>query len=484
MKKILIILIPLIAGGLLLFAIYSLQSDVILGAPASQATRDLIPDNDSVRYIGTTTPSTKAYLAGYFDELCLTADSCKTAWPSGGASAYDAFTHPVVGESATTTILNMAGFNTTASSTVGGNLHVIGDISLPTSGFIGFTGNTAVGTSNYSLFGSGTLTLLNARSGASIGFRIANADVANFTTTGGFGFGATYYNIDPGQNNMTVEGKLGVGTSSPGTLLSLGGDGTGINFVDNGTSTFQRGINSAGLASSAGLSVSGGNVDLPAGSIGASEVALANLTATDSTLTFSGTYTGATARTIGLNLGNANTWTALQLFSSTATTTFAGGIKPQGFEGSYIDLSGQFRLGTGSATSTLSYSSTNGGELDMATSTIKVGLATAEKLLFGVTVPNPATASSTIILGSKPYAFTLTHILGSINAGTNCIVKLTSNTGAVTNSITLTPISTSTVFALTTNTYTRFGSVTLNIVSCSGSVGQLNVNIIGTVTAQ
>src|SRR3990167_7824823 len=109
MKKILIILIPLIAGGLLLFAIYSLQSDVILGAPASQATRDLIPDNDSVRYIGTTTPSTKAYLAGYFDELCLTADSCKTAWPSGGASAYDAWTHPIVGESATTSIINLNG---------------------------------------------------------------------------------------------------------------------------------------------------------------------------------------------------------------------------------------------------------------------------------------------------------------------------------------------------------------------------------------
>lgn len=39
---------------------------------------------------------------------------------------------------------------------------------------------------------------------------------------------------------------------------------------------------------------------------------LANLTATDGTLTFSGTYTGATARTIGINLGNANTWSADQ----------------------------------------------------------------------------------------------------------------------------------------------------------------------------
>lgn len=95
-------------------------------------------------------------------------------------TSYDAFTHP----SATT-------FATTTAA-----------LSLPNSGFIGFMGNVAVDTTNYSLFGNTTLTLLNARSGASIGFRIANADVANFTTTGGFGFGATYYNLDPGQNNI------------------------------------------------------------------------------------------------------------------------------------------------------------------------------------------------------------------------------------------------------------------------------------------
>ena len=44
----------------------------------------------------------------------------------------------------------------------------------------------------------------------------------------------------------------------------------------------------------------------------AGDVDLADLTATDATLTFSGAYDGQTARTVGLNLGNANTWTALQ----------------------------------------------------------------------------------------------------------------------------------------------------------------------------
>ena len=102
-------------------------------------------------------------------------------------------------------------------------LDVAGNVSLPSSGFFGFMGNSAVNSTNYSLFGNTTLTLLNARSGASLGFRIGNADVANFSTTGGFGFGNTYYNLDPGQNNMIVEGNLGVGTSSPFTKLSVAG---------------------------------------------------------------------------------------------------------------------------------------------------------------------------------------------------------------------------------------------------------------------
>jgi len=50
---------------------------------------------------------------------------------------------------------------------------------------------------------------------------------------------------------------------------------------------------------------------------------LADLTATNGTLTFSGTYNGGTARTIGLNLANANTWTALQQFSNATSTLFS-----------------------------------------------------------------------------------------------------------------------------------------------------------------
>lgn len=50
---------------------------------------------------------------------------------------------------------------------------------------------------------------------------------------------------------------------------------------------------------------------------------LAALTATNGTLTFSGSYDGTTARTVGLNLGNANIWTALQQFANASSTQFS-----------------------------------------------------------------------------------------------------------------------------------------------------------------
>jgi len=56
---------------------------------------------------------------------------------------------------------------------------------------------------------------------------------------------------------------------------------------------------------------------------------VAALTATNTTLTFSGSYNGETARTVGINLGNANTWTGIQQLpgvtdGSNATSGYLG----------------------------------------------------------------------------------------------------------------------------------------------------------------
>jgi len=50
---------------------------------------------------------------------------------------------------------------------------------------------------------------------------------------------------------------------------------------------------------------------------------LANLTALDTSLTFSGSYNGSAARTVGLNVGRTNTWSVLQNFNYSSSTAYS-----------------------------------------------------------------------------------------------------------------------------------------------------------------
>ena len=92
------------------------------------------------------------------------------------------------------------------------------------------------------------------------------------------------------------------------TTLSLSGN---VNFA---------GITGSGVVSNANLA----NSTISGVALGSN---LEDLTATNGTLTFSGTYNGSTARTIGLNLAQTNTWTGRQtfseLFATNSTTTNA-----------------------------------------------------------------------------------------------------------------------------------------------------------------
>lgn len=114
----------LLVGG---SVIYRSQQKDVLGAPVAPLTRSLVPETDSQYYLGTTTPSTVAYAGGIFDQLCLTADTCRTTWPAGGGggSATDAVWELVEGGALdfirpTTT----QGFVVAASSTLLGDFHV------------------------------------------------------------------------------------------------------------------------------------------------------------------------------------------------------------------------------------------------------------------------------------------------------------------------------------------------------------------------
>lgn len=109
---------------------------------------------------------------------------------------------------------------------------------------------------------------------------------------------------------LSVSSSFAV-TPLTSALTLAGTDGTFAEYAGTScTNQFPRSLDALGVATCA--------------TVGAADVSLANLTATDTSLTFSGTYNGSTARTIGLNLGNANTWTALQTFSGNASTTQIG----------------------------------------------------------------------------------------------------------------------------------------------------------------
>lgn len=90
----LLLVLPVVtnAGILDLFqGLFSPSQEVVLGGPDSQSTRNIYPFTDSAYEIGT---STKAYLRGTFDILCLTGDSCETTWPAGGSGGGIATSSP------------------------------------------------------------------------------------------------------------------------------------------------------------------------------------------------------------------------------------------------------------------------------------------------------------------------------------------------------------------------------------------------------
>lgn len=141
---------------------------------------------------------------------------------------------------------------------------------------------------------------------------------------------------------VDTNGRTGLGTSSPAAPYGLSVSGS--IYSASGASLFNS-LTVPSLTSALLLADSGGlfteytGIDCTnqfvrdvsaagagtCATVGAADVDLADLTVGDTSLTLSGTYDGQTARTIILNVGNANTWTATQTFANisavNATTT-------------------------------------------------------------------------------------------------------------------------------------------------------------------
>ncbi len=174
----------------------------------------------------------------------------------------------------------------------------------------GGTGLTSVPTNAF-VVGSSALRLAASSTPFFSNFTFINATGTNATTTNLFSTNAVF-----GSATTTSFAVTGISSA----LVATGATGGFVSYAGTScTNQFVRSLSILGAATCATVS--------------ASDVSLANLTATDSTLTFSGTYNGSTARTIGINLGNANTWTALQTFSNANSILATGSTTLQNFTG-------------------------------------------------------------------------------------------------------------------------------------------------------
>jgi len=141
--------------------------------------------------------------------ICLVGDSCRTTWPSGSAGT-DPFTHPAVGQSATTSLILLNGQATTTQLTTTGSTY------LATTG-----GNVGIGTTNP---GSKLETVTTDTS----------AFGSIFTT--GYGSGATTF---PG-----IVGRSARGTSASPTATQV--NDYLMYFGGRGYGTSAMGINTVG----------------------------------------------------------------------------------------------------------------------------------------------------------------------------------------------------------------------------------------------
>ncbi|MDR3572006.1 MAG: hypothetical protein P4L81_07545, partial [Candidatus Pacebacteria bacterium] len=160
---------------------------------------------------------------------------------------------------------------------------------------------------------------------------IANAS-SSLTTLGTTWFSGLTNAILSTNANGQVVATTSVGAGYISGTLGVGNGGTGSTtlsgiLLGNGTSPVQT------LGIGTGLQLSGGTLstnNIPNASLQNSTISGVSLGGTLFNLSVNSTlsgspYNGGAAQTFGLNLGNANNWTALQTFSNATSTLFSAG---------------------------------------------------------------------------------------------------------------------------------------------------------------
>ena len=146
--------------------------------------------------------------------------------------------------------------------------------------------------------------------------------IAFFTGSTGQDIGAPNNTYGTERMRIANGGNVGVGTTSPGSLFSVGNT-NGINF-STATSSFSS---TGGINLAAGCFAIGGNcltLGSFSGTIGNNQLANSSLTvAASSGLSGGGSVSLGGSTSLSLNLANANSWTGLQTFANASTTLFS-----------------------------------------------------------------------------------------------------------------------------------------------------------------
>lgn len=333
--------------------------DVVLQAPSGNGTHDLITNFYGLQYMGTS-PSFTVNNATGINLNDATYGSRSNVAILIGTSTNPAGNYGIYQYTPNTNFFN--GNIGIASSSPYGNLTVTDSQSNATLfPFVVASSTAAATTTLFSINNIGTIT-------TSLGLGLVKS-----SATGVLSIGASGTDYAPA-------------TSGSALLLGNGSGGFSNYAGVTCTNQFLRALSTAGASTCATVQ----NTDLANSTISGVALGgtLAALTATDSTLTFSGSYTGTTARTVGINLATTNNWTGF-LGIGTTTPAFPLSISTS------IQQSGSLPL--------FAVASTTNATILTALGNGNVGVGTSTPgSLFGIQgVANFNTGTSTILTGLR-----------------------------------------------------------------------------------